>query len=218
MDRRERLNDQEESFRAAFQGLQTGIWTALPAIVLSVDLERQTIAAQCAIKGETVNKDGTVTPIDMPVFADVVLCFPRAGGYAITFPVTPGDEVLVFFASRCIDGWWQSGGQNNVAPEFRMHDLSDSFAILAPTSQPKKLSGVSSNALRVMKEDATKYIEISSDKITIESDGDVDVNALNATITATNATVTATNTLNLNASVSVNITAPDIYLNGTVHP
>lgn len=211
MDRREWLNDQQESYQIAFDYFQSQMWTAIPAIVVSVDLEKQTISAQSSIKGEFKNKEGVVSYIDMPLFQDVVLCFPRAGGYAITFPVQAGDEVLIIFASRCIDGWWQSGGENNIAPEFRMHDLSDSFAILAPTSQPKKLSGISTDGIRLTNEEATKYIEISNNKITVESDGDVEVNAVNVN-------ATATNEINLNAAVSVNITAPDIFLNGTVHP
>ena len=211
MDRRQWLNDNEESFKTAFSCLQSNMWTSLPAIVVAVDMENQTISAQSSIKGEFKNKDGVISYINMPIFHDVILCFPRAGGYAITFPVQPGDEVLIVFASRCIDGWWQSGGENNIAPEFRMHDLSDSFAILAPTSQPKKLSSISSDSLRIMNEEATKYIEISPDKITVESDGDVEVNAVNVN-------VEASNNVNLTAATSINLTAPDIYLNGVVHP
>lgn len=211
MDRREWLNDNQEAYQTAFAYLQSKMWTALPAIVVSVNMTEQTISAQSAIKGEREEKDGTITYFDMPLFADIALCMPRAGGYVVSFPVQPGDEVLIIFASRCIDGWWQSGGANNIAPEFRMHDLSDSFAILAPTSQPKALSGLPTDAFRIMNEEATKYVEISNHKISVQSDGDVE-------ITAENATVTATHTINLDAGVSVNITAPDIYLNGTVHP
>jgi hypothetical protein len=52
MDRREWLSDSQETFRISFAGEQAKIWTALPAIVISVDLEKQTISAQCGIKGE----------------------------------------------------------------------------------------------------------------------------------------------------------------------
>lgn len=218
MDRREWLNDPQESYQIAFDYFQSQMWTAIPAVVVSVDLEKQTISAQSSIKGEFKNKEGVVSYINMPLFQDVVLCMPRAGGYIVSFPVKPGDEVLIVFASRCIDGWWQSGGENNIAPEFRMHDLSDSFAILAPTSQPKAVSGLPANAFRIMNEEATKYVEISEDKITVESDGDVEVYGQNVQVNAANtATVSAVN-INLTADTSVSITAPDIYLNGTVHP
>ena len=69
-----------------------------------------------------------------------------------------------------------------------------------------------------MNEEATKYVEISEDKITVESDGDVEVYGENVQVNAVDtATVSAVN-INLTASAAVNITSPDIYLNGTVHP
>lgn len=99
-----------------------------------------------------------------------------------------------------------------------MHDLSDGFAIPGPTSIPNALSGVSSNSLRVMNEEATKYVEISEDKITVESDGDVEVYGENVQVNAVDTAAISAVNINLTASTSVNITAPDIYLNGTVHP
>jgi hypothetical protein len=165
----------------------------------------------------------------MPVFDDVHLCFPRAGGYAITFPVQAGDEVLIVFASRCIDEWWYIGGENNIAPEFRMHDLSDSFAILAPASRPKALNNVSTNSLQIRNEDLTKYIEISENSITVQSDSDVIVSAETVAITSTNVNITASADVNIttpaNISLtaggspgqSISLTAHDIYLNGVVH-
>lgn len=217
MDRREWLGDSQETFRASFRGEQKELWTALPATVLDVNLDRQTITAQGVIKGVITNEDGSKTYLEPPVFINVPICFPRGGGYAITFPLREGDEVLIVLSSRCIDGWWQSGGIQ-VPPDLRMHDLSDGFAIPGPTSIPNALSGVSSNSLRVMNEEATKYVEISEDKITVESDGDVEVYGENVQVNAANtATVSGVN-INFTASTAVNITAPDIYLNGTVHP
>lgn len=215
MDRREWLNDNEECFKLSFEYLQSGMWTALPAIVTAVDLDKQTISAQCGIKGQYTDEEGVIHPIDMPLFQDVVLCFPRAGGFSITFPVQAGDEVLIVFSCRCIDGWWQSGGINNIPPEFRMHDLSDGFAILAPTSQPKKLSGISSDSIQIRNDEQTKFIEISPSAVTVLSDGDINLTGENINITG-NITESATN-LYLNATVSIHVTAPDIYISGRIH-
>jgi len=215
MDRREWLNDNEECFKLSFEYLQSGMWTALPAIVTAVDLDKQTISAQCGIKGQYTDEEGVVHPIDMPLFQDVILCFPRAGGFSITFPVQAGDEVLIVFSCRCIDGWWQSGGINNIPPEFRMHDLSDGFAILAPTSQPKKLSGISSDSIQIRNDEQTKFIEISPSAVTVLSDGDINLTGENINITG-NITESATN-LYLNATVSIHVTAPDIYISGRIH-
>lgn len=217
MDRREWLGDSQETFRASFRGEQSKLWTAIPAIVLDVNLERQIITAEGAIKGVLTNKDGSKTYIDPPVFINVPICFPRGGGYAITFPLRAGDEVLLVFSSRCIDGWWQSGGVQT-PPDLRMHDLSDGFAIPGPTSIPNALSGVSSNSLRIMNEEATKYVEISESKITVESDGDVEVYGENVQVNGASVSVVSSGDVDITSSSKINLTAPDIYLNGTVHP
>lgn len=169
MDRRERLDDDEESLRMAMEGQQAKIWTALPGIVTAVDLDAQTVSVQPAVQGQTTNEAGDVSNVNLPLLVDVPICWPRAGGFAITFPVAAGDEVLVVFSSRCIDSWWQSGGVGAQA-EMRMHDLSDGFAILAPTSQAKKLSDVQSDGVEMRTESRSTFIRLTEGTIFIKGD------------------------------------------------
>lgn len=156
------MNDPEEAQRAALGGLQARIRTALPGIVAAVDLVRQAVSVQPATQGEQESQDGTSANVNLPLLVDVPIVWPRAGGFALTFPVKVGDEVLVMIADRCIDAWWQSGGIG-AALEPRMHDLSDAFAILAPSSQPKaqQLVNVSETAMQMRNEAGTAYIEIT---------------------------------------------------------
>lgn len=162
MNREERLDDPEESLRLALESHQAQIWTALPGYVTAVDLAKQTVSVQPTVKGEVSSADGTSKAVNMPVLVDVPICWPKAGGFALTFPVKAGDEVLVVFASRCIDAWWQSGGVG-VPVESRMHDLSDGFAILAPSSQAKKYNNVSSSNVQLRNESGDTYVEITAD-------------------------------------------------------
>lgn len=164
MDPRERINEPEEAQRAALDGRQARIRTAMPGIVTAVDLARQTVSVQPAIQGQQDFPDGSTESVNLPMLVDVPIVWPRAGGFALTFPVKTGDEVLVVFGDRCIDSWWQSGGIG--APlEPRMHDLSDAFAILAPASQPKAqaLPAVSSTSVQLRNLAGTAYIEITED-------------------------------------------------------
>lgn len=167
MDRREQLDDAEESLRLAMEGQQAKLWTALPGIVTAVDLVKQTVSVQPAIQGEWTAPDGTVSAVDLPLLVDVPVVWPRAGGFAITFPIVINDEVLVIFSSRCLDAWWQQGGVQPQA-EPRMHDLSDGFAILAPTSQPKKLSAVQTDGMEMRTEDRGTYIRLTVGTIFIK--------------------------------------------------
>lgn len=167
MDRRERLDDPEESLRMAMENQQAQIWTALPGIVTGVDLDAQTLSVQPAVQGQVSDADGSSKNVNLPLLVDVPIVWPRAGGFAITFPIKPGDEVLAVFASRCIDSWWQSGGVGAQA-EARMHDLSDGFAILAPTSQSKKLSNVQTDGVEMRTESRSTFIRLTEGTIYIK--------------------------------------------------
>lgn len=167
MNRDEMLNDPEEAQLQALEGLQAKMWTALPGIVVSADLEAQTCVVQPSIKGVILDEQNNETSVNLPLLADVPICFPRAGAFALTLPLGPGDEVLVVFSSRAIDSWWQSGGVGEPV-EARMHDLSDGFAVLAPTSQPKKLSAVQSDGMELRTVDRTVYIKLTAAGIQIK--------------------------------------------------
>lgn len=193
MDRAERLDDPEESLRMALEGTLARLWTAGPGIVHDVDLEKQTCSVQLAIQGETTGADGTVQRVALPMLVDVPLVFPRAGGFAVTFPVKSGDEVLVVFGARCIDAWYQSGGVQPAA-EARMHDLSDGFAIPGPTSQPRKLTNVSATDLQMRNEAGDAYVGLTpagglvlkGASLTVDIDGAAQINATSLTHNAKN--------------------------------
>lgn len=135
-DPRQYLNDQEEAQRLAMEGNRAGLWTAMPGIVQSVDAVKMTCSVQLTIQGRYEDQIGDLKWVNIAPLQDVPIVFPSAGGFLITLPIAAGDEVLVVFASRCIDAWWQSGGYANKPLEFRMHDLSDGFCIPGPKSEP----------------------------------------------------------------------------------
>jgi hypothetical protein len=207
MERSQLLNDAEQSLRIALDGHQSGLWTAVPCIVQSVNWTLLTLTAVPAIQGVVTDENGVETFVNLPLLVDVPIMFPAAGGFALTLPIAVGDEVLVVFASRCIDSWWQNGAYNaaQLPPtqpqppmEVRMHDLSDGFAFPAQMSNPKTASyvGISSSNARLTTADGTCYLEITpGGAINLKAPSGLTVTgALNVTgaITAT-AEVTAMN-------------------------
>lgn len=165
VDPRAYLNDPQETLRLAMESKQSGVWTAMPAVVTAVDLTKMTVEATPTIQVRWVDPNGVLQYLDMPPCLDVPICFPSGGGFLITLPIEVGDEVLLVFASRCIDSWWQNGGyQNNKPMEFRMHDLSDGFAIPGPRSQPKlPLGSVSATDLQIRNDAGTVFLSIGAD-------------------------------------------------------
>lgn len=186
MDRRERVADSVEPLRAALEGKQAELWTALPGLIESYDPEAQTASVQPALKGFVIAETGEKESVDLPLLVDVPVVFPTGGGFSLTFPVRSGDECLVVFASRCIDGWWASGG---VQPplEGRMHDLSDGFALVGPRSQTRLLEPPADDvAVQLRSDDGRAFVEIDpTGSVWVEAAGSV--------------TATARDTITLNA-------------------
>jgi len=168
-DRSELLDDPQVAAQATMDGLQARLWTALPGVVVDVNLSAQTCSVQPTIQGVVTDAQNNAVAVNLPVLLDVPIIFPRAGGFAVTMPLAAGDEVLVVFASRCIDAWWQNGGIG--APvEARMHDLSDAIAIPGPTSQPRKLSAVQTDGLELRNESRSVFIKLTNAGIQIQGD------------------------------------------------
>lgn len=190
MDRREFLGDPQEALRAAMDGRQATMWTALPGIIQKYDADKQTVDVQPAIKGAVLKPNNVVESVTMPLCLDCPVQFPSGGGVTLTFPVKEGDECLLVFASRCIDAWWQQGDVQTQA-EFRMHDLSDGFAVIGFRSVPNALSPAADpDKVQLRSDDASTLIELDPDGqvITLTAPGGVTINAdvtVNGTIDAT---------------------------------
>jgi phage baseplate assembly protein gpV len=228
MDYRERYESRQTSNRSALTGHQATVWTALPGIIDSYDAETITAHVQPSLAAIYTGPEQTQAWYSMPICPDVPVIFPRGGQYALTFPVSKGDECLLVFSSRCIDNWWQQGGIQTQR-ELRMHDLSDGFAIPGPWSQATKISDLSTTTAQLRTNDGAIYAEVDNDNqkiklvvkgITIEADAqnnvvnisgsdDVNVNANNS-ITVTAPTVT------VNSSSTVTFNTPLLRINGNV--
>lgn len=167
----------DQQFMLAIQeAISAGIRVAMPGIVVSFDSDAVTAVIQPAIKGYEPDVNGNQISISMPQLVDVPVTFPRGGGVTLTFPVKPGDECELIFNDRCIDFWWQSGGeQEPVHP--RQHHIGDAVAFLGPMSQAKKISGISTSAAQLRSDDGSTFFELnpSTQKIKIVAPGGVEV-------------------------------------------
>ncbi len=193
VDPREYSNDVQEAIQLALDARQALINTHMPAIVQSVDFAKNTLVAQPAIQGRYLTTDGNVLFVDIAQLLDVPIAFPSGGGFSITFPIAAGDEVLICFGQRCIDSWWQNGGFKNKPMTYRMHDLSDAFAIPGIRSQPRKITNISTTDVQV-RNDAGNSI------ISIKANGDV--------------SIVANGKVTVNSNSEVDLTATDVKVNG----
>lgn len=202
------IGDQNQLLEQFFNAKQTGLWTALPAIVQEFDPETLTCVCQPTIKGRIKKPDGSIELVDMPLLLDCPVVFPHAGGCSLTFPVKQGDECLVVFSSRGIDFWWQQGGVQP-PPEPRMHDLSDGFAILGVWSQVTKIASVSTSSVQLRSDDGQAFVEINpqSHNVNVKTSGNISAMASgSATLKAQSVTIdtpqmTVTGKLTVNGDI-----------------
>ncbi len=169
----ERSNSQDELLRRFGDSIAAGIRVAIPGIIASFDPIEQVAQVQPAIRERVRDGQGNLSWVNLPLIVDVPVVFPRAGGFVLTMPVQPGDECLLVFGDMCMDAWWASGNVQNQA-ETRRHDLSDAFAIVGTWSQPRRLSGYSSDAAQLRTEDGSTYIELKT--------GSIDLHAASVTV------------------------------------
>jgi hypothetical protein len=210
MDQRERANDHDEVLLSAMDGLQARLWTALPAFVTRYDADEQVVDLKPTIEAQVRRPDGSVHFVSMPLLLDCPVQFPSGGRVTLTFPIAVGDECLVVFASRCIDAWWQSGSVQPPA-EFRMHDLSDGFAIPGFRSLPKALENVSTTTAQLRSEDGSTFVELDPDGqvVTVTAPGGIVLDG--------NVHITGTTTADQDVNVTGTITASVDVVGGGKH-
>ena len=131
------------------------VHVALPGRIVSFDPSTQTASVQPMI--EQVLQHGQAVPL--PMLTDVPVQFPRGGAFVMTFPVAPGDECLLIFAERCIDGWFASG-QSSIPLDYRLHDLSDGFALMGFSSLPHAIPNLASDAVMMRTLDGSAYFKL----------------------------------------------------------
>ncbi|WP_392552091.1 Gp138 family membrane-puncturing spike protein [Orbus wheelerorum] len=142
---------------------RSNVYTALPARVINFNGHTVT----CEIMITRIMTNGQ--EIEIPPLVDVPAQFPHAGGFCFTVPIKKGDEGLVIFSSRCIDGWYISGDKSKPL-DNRMHDLSDGIFIVGVNSVPKKITDFYHDGASMQTDNGSTYIRLTDGKILIKGD------------------------------------------------
>lgn len=150
---------QTELLESHAESIGADMRVSLPARIVKYNGDG---TAQVEVLINQVTQDGK--PVEIPVLSDVPVQMWAYGSFSITAEPQSGDEGLVHFADRCIDGWWQSGGKS-VPMDSRMHDLSDAFFSLGYRSQPKALKIVSN----------TMHVGSDASYIRLKDDGTIEI-------------------------------------------
>jgi hypothetical protein len=115
--------------RAAIDQALDDVHVMLPGRVEKYDAASQTASVKPVLKRRLKLQGDSELVEALPVIPRVPIVFPRAGGFFVSFPIAPGDFVMLVFSERSLDKWLQGNGGDTDPDDFRRHDLSDAVAI-----------------------------------------------------------------------------------------
>jgi hypothetical protein len=124
-----RSPDLTEVMRVVMDEAQDEMFVSLPGVVVKYNPAQQKADVKPLLQKNFLNDDGTEGLDDLPVLPEVPIQFPRGGGYYLSFPLVPGDNVLLVFVDKSIDAYMAGDGKKPVDPvDLRNHDISDAVA------------------------------------------------------------------------------------------
>jgi len=154
-----------QAFDRVLANVRSTLHTAFPAQVLAYDAAAQTVDLRPAIERE-VPTDDPRAPWDLlplPDLYGVQLMWPRGGKFAWTFPLEPGDWVLVLCAEQSTMLWRQRGEAPSPPGILDAHGLNGCVALPGWFPDKEKLTDVSATDLVIGTEDGETTIRIKPD-------------------------------------------------------
>lgn len=199
--------------------------TAIPGVVVTVrqSLHQMTVDVQPMVSFMT--EDGE--SIDRPVVLNVPIHFPTSKKSGMTFPVEPGDPVMLVYSMRNMDSWKrQDGTQSAIPTDNRKFDKKDCVAIpgVFPFSQSPNDPGKHTHAHD--SKDTVMYSNLGDGnevEVRLKPDGNLIINAptkvtvytKDAEVNVENSTVINTDTATVNADTSVEVNTTTATVNAS---
>jgi hypothetical protein len=119
----------EELLETVIAAVMRRLRVGEPAEVLSYDAATQKAIVQPYIHRGRYDEDGIRQTARPAAISDVPVAFPTtADGWRQTYPIAPGDTVLIAYADRSLDRWLVRGGEIDPADD-RAHAPSDAIII-----------------------------------------------------------------------------------------
>lgn len=165
-----------EALEVFIRSFLQDLHTAMPAKVVEYDAEKQTIVAQPMTNRAIETIDGGELAERLPTIPDVPVAFPRSSAMFLSFPLEPGDAVMLVFSMRSLDTYLASQGKEPVDPiDFRIHDITDAVAFPGVYPAARALKDISTANLVLGNDEGGLQLHITPDgKLEIKVDGDAD--------------------------------------------
>jgi hypothetical protein len=164
-----------------FREIAKDLGTSIAGHILAFDVDTQLAQVQIGVSSRD-RKGNEIIPdpiIECPVQ------FSGGNDWYFEHEINAGDEGLIIFSQRCLDGWIQTGGVAN-NPIARFHDKQDACFIPGIRSKPNVIKDFQNNGIRLRNAGASVYHWLKDDGsiesvngagyIKLLSSGAVDIN------------------------------------------
>lgn len=142
-----------ELIKSAFREQTKDLNTSVPGHVVAFDSETQTAQLQIGIQ-----RNGQVPA----VLIECMIQFAGGNEFHIEHQIDVGDEGIIVFSQRCIDGWVNTGGVAD-NPILRFHDANDAYFVPGIRSQPNVITGFDNNGIKLRNKAGDQYIWLKND-------------------------------------------------------
>lgn len=157
-------------FRTVFQELMKSVCTSVPGNIITFDPVLQ--RAQVRVGVQRVDVNGVASAL--PPIADVPVLFLGGTQFSVAHQINPGDEGMILFSQRCVDGWKQTGGLA-VNPLTRFHSMHDAFFIPGFRPLPTRISGFANDGIRMQSRDGGRHVWIKQSGEIVADNGEARV-------------------------------------------
>ena len=157
---------QSELLRRSFAEMMIDVATSTVGHVLAFDPVTQLAQLQIGI----VKVSATGETFEPAPIVECPVYFAGGSSFMIEHQIDAGDECVILFGQRCIDGWRETGGIAQ-QPIVRYHDVNDAMVLPGMRSKPNALSDFQNDGIRMRNADGSNYIWLKSDgSISIKGD------------------------------------------------
>lgn len=161
--------DLRDALDLVLADFRTDIHTSFPAKVLAYDPVAQTVDVRPALTREGTTEDGGVAYDKLPDLYSVQIMWPRAGGFAITFPIYPGDWVKITCAEQSTMVWRRNGVVPSNPGITDPHGLNGCVAEVGWAPDKAKLTDVHTSNLELRTLEGSIAVSISDSLVTLGS-------------------------------------------------
>ncbi len=155
-----------------------GVYTSFLAAVVSYDAPTQTASVRPLVKIAHTDESGERVVEELPVLSNVPVMHLGGGGFALTFPLTKNDPLLIVCSMQAIDKWYLVGATGEdtkpLDPESdRRFTISDAIAIPGVRNFAGKLTTTPVDGMTLGSDTTAANIKITSTDIQAGGTGEL---------------------------------------------